>query len=69
MTTKAERVTALSCPFCGGVHLDWGHAPATIKSPDWKYWIFCTGCGASGPFGDLKADAIEKWNAAQRRSE
>ena len=46
------------CPFCRetlGLEFE-------ELSPDVDIYVFCTECGAKGPFGDTHEDAMLLWN-------
>jgi Lar family restriction alleviation protein len=65
----SEQSTLKPCPFCGGSALE-------VEGDLGKQWVFCHGCGTSGPVGDAHqcgvwneatqaeaaSVAVEKWN-------
>ena len=54
------------CPFCGNKNIE---GPSRILNPifnPWRVWCSNEYCGAAGPAGDTKKEAIVHWNQAAR---
>jgi Lar family restriction alleviation protein len=50
-------MTKKPCPFCGSTD-------STVISPpsEDRCWVQCSLCGAEGPLGSTKQDAVDRWN-------
>lgn len=55
------RMPVKPCPFCAGTRLESLAVPDGKRTK--KTFLYCKGCGASGPEGDSRQEAIDKWEA------
>ena len=61
---KNKRFTMRYCPFCKS-----DEVRAEYDAGGAYHFVFCENCEARGPAADDEAEAILKWNNAQRRTE
>ena len=56
-----------NCPWCDEIpRLDWFSLPSDGR--DLTFHVWCDdGCGMSGPHGENKEEAIERWNELPRK--
>ena len=52
------RGVLLPCPLCGKTDV----SITCEKRLWWDHWVYCTGCGMSGPVHETHPKAIKAWN-------
>lgn len=51
------------CPFCGG-----GDLLLHVMPDDDDTWVWCRGCGGSGPVGRSRVEARTLWNTREGKA-